>query len=120
MFGRRESAMSEKQREAWAKTRERGEAVYCVQRALVLGGIAFFVHGYDDLFVRHFSMEKLLRDSVEPVLIGAVIGFISGIFEWHSAENRYSFSKLHQDPITGISHDESDPSQRGKLNGNIY
>jgi len=109
--------MSENQRLRWEKSRKCGEAIYCLRSALLVGGIAFLVRGYSDLFVHHFATSKLLLDSIEPTGGGAVVGLLTGFSEWNSNEDRY-LRAMQQNPQIEINMNGSGYLRGGKLNGN--
>jgi len=110
--------MSEDQRQHWEEARKRGEAFYCFRNALLAGGTTLAVQAYFGVHVHHLPIDKFLLKSLEPTFVGMFGGFVTGIWEWSSNEDRYLRSAKHLGSINEISLNGSDCSMRGTLNGN--
>jgi hypothetical protein len=120
MFGKNKPAMTETQRRRWEQIRERGEAIFCTQRALMIGGIALVVHAYRGIYVQHHPMTEVLMSAIEPTLSGCFTGLIEGVWEWSSNEKHYLRGKNQSEPVDASSLKWSVNSQRGTLNGKEY
>jgi hypothetical protein len=120
MFGRAKAAMSETERQRWERTRARGQILFCIQRALILGTGAFLYPAYRGVMVQNHPMTDALKSALEPALSACIIGLTEGAWEWNSNEKRYARTRnelgLQDESISNWSQE----SQRGTLNGNKY
>ena len=106
--------------EKWEQTRKRGDVLFCIQRTLLIGSIAFIVRAYHDAYVQHLPTVELLMNAIEPTLSGCIAGLVEGLWEWNSNEKRYSLAKDQMGWVGGSRSKLSENSQRGTLNGNKY
>ncbi|MGD0546729.1 MAG: hypothetical protein ABR991_02740 [Terracidiphilus sp.] len=73
----------------WKKTRERGEVSYILRDVLIACvSLWAFNVGYE-AYNHHLTLNKILSDSISPILEGLFAGFLTAIWTWNSNEKRY-------------------------------
>lgn len=120
MFGRAQTSMSETQRRKWKQTRERGQMMFCLQRALLVGVGASLYRIYLGAVEQNHPLNAVLLSALGPTISACLVGFVEGAWEWSSNEKRYLRAENALNSMNGSNLNQPQSSLRGTLNGNPY